>query len=161
MYALGATSIRRTRLSEKVHAKAEEMEREKSNKSQKSVVAVYVNQIPDDVINSVEREHILLNEIIQYVSNRYGVSVLDLKSPRRTRPLVDIRQLAMYLARNLTAHSLPRIGRSFGRRDHTTVLNAVRRVQKRMDADAAFLEEVESVLEHFAALPAPHCYFGA
>lgn len=56
------------------------------------------------------------------------VTLLDMKSPRRTALVVQARQVAMYLAKQMTVRSLPEIGRRFGGRDHTTVLHAVRRV---------------------------------
>ena len=53
------------------------------------------------------------------------------------------RQIAMYLAKQLTSRSLPEIGRKFGNRDHTTVMHAVSRVGELMERDGSFAEDVE------------------
>ena len=54
-------------------------------------------------------------------------------SPRRSRPLARPRQMAMYLAKKLTSRSLPEIGRRFANRDHTTVIHAVKTIEKLID----------------------------
>ncbi len=63
------------------------------------------------------------------VAKVYGVPVSDLTSQRRTKNVVQPRQVAMYLCRVHTSQSLPEIGRRFGGRDHTTVLHACRKIQ--------------------------------
>ncbi len=78
-----------------------------------------------------------LREIALLVARYYGLRVSDLKSPLRRRQLVSARGVAMYLARQLTGCSLQEIGRFFGRRDHTTVLNAFRRTEKLARGDRA------------------------
>ena len=64
-------------------------------------------------------------------------------SARRARSVARPRQVAMYLAKKLTARSLPEIGRKFGGRDHTTVMHAVKKVDELRDIDASFSEDVE------------------
>ncbi len=78
-----------------------------------------------------------LREIAALVARYYGLRVADLKSPRRRRQLVSARGVAVYLARQLTGCSLQDIGRFFGGRDHTTVLNAFRRTEKLARGDRA------------------------
>lgn len=81
-----------------------------------------------------------IREIQQAVCKHYGVSLIDMLSTRRIAKIVKPRQVAMYLCRELTPHSLPQIGRRFGGRDHTTVLYAVRKIPlvARVDEDLAF-----------------------
>jgi chromosomal replication initiator protein len=67
----------------------------------------------------------------------------DMASARRSRAIARPRQVAMYLAKQLTSRSLPEIGRKFGNRDHTTVMHAVSRVGELMGHDSAFAEDVE------------------
>jgi Bacterial dnaA protein helix-turn-helix len=67
---------------------------------------------------------IILSEVAAY----FGVSVEDLRSTERSRPIVQARTIAMYLVRDLTDLSLPRVGAIFGGRDHTTVLHAWNKV---------------------------------
>jgi chromosomal replication initiator protein len=64
-------------------------------------------------------------------------------SARRARAVARPRQVAMYLAKQLTSRSLPEIGRKFGNRDHTTVMHAVARVAELMEQDSEFQERVE------------------
>lgn len=66
------------------------------------------------------RTDTILHEVAAY----FGVTVDDLKSQNRSKPIVSARQIAMYLLRDLTELSLPKIGQVFGGRDHTTVLHA-------------------------------------
>jgi chromosomal replication initiator protein len=79
----------------------------------------------------------------------FGVSGQELVSAARAAKLSQSRQLAMYLARELTDASLPAIGRAFGGRDHSTVLHALRRAAQRIESDADYrarLERLRSVL---------------
>jgi len=70
--------------------------------------------------------------IIAQTASYHSFSIEDLCGPSRTRALVTARQIAMYLCRELTELSLPKIGVQFGGRDHTTVMNAERRIRKEM-----------------------------
>jgi chromosomal replication initiator protein len=85
---------------------------------------------------------------------QFGISSEELVSPTRTTRLTWPRQVAMYLARELTQESLPSIGREFGGRDHTTVLHAWRRTEKRMSANASSRAAVEELRTR---LTTPHC----
>lgn len=76
-----------------------------------------------------------IREIQIAVCNRYGLTLQELVAERRFRPLVRTRQVAMYLCSALTGKSLPAIGRSFGGKDHTTVLHAIRKVKTLIDPD--------------------------
>jgi len=64
-------------------------------------------------------------------------------SARRARAVARPRQVAMYLAKQLTARSLPEIGRKFGGRDHTTVMHAVRKVDELRSTDRGFAEDID------------------
>ena len=79
------------------------------------------------------------------VSRHFGISSSDLLSTARSAHIAWPRQLAMYLARELTGESLPAIGRQFGGRDHTTVLHAWRRASSRIDSDTACREAVDKL----------------
>jgi chromosomal replication initiator protein len=76
---------------------------------------------------------------------QFGISSEELVSPARTARLAWPRQVAMYLARELTHESLPAIGREFGGRDHTTVLHAWRRTEERMSTNASSRTAVEEL----------------
>jgi chromosomal replication initiator protein len=90
------------------------------------------------------------------VAARLGLSVDQLLSPSRTAPIARARQLAMYLTRELTDLSLPAIAQAFNRRDHTTVLHAIRRVERSALEDASLsrtLEELTSELHRIGSEP--------
>lgn len=77
----------------------------------------------------------------------FGLCAIDMTSNRRSHAVARPRQVAMYLARHMTKRSLPEIGRSFGNRDHTTVMHAIGRIDSLMTSDAAFAERVNA-LQH-------------
>jgi len=86
-----------------------------------------------------------VDEIQAAACEHFGLSCDELLSPSRTSRIAWPRQIAMYLARELTGESLPAIGRRFGGRDHTTVLHAWRRTKKRITEDPAAREAVEKL----------------
>ncbi|HEY4823973.1 MAG TPA: chromosomal replication initiator protein DnaA [Solirubrobacteraceae bacterium] len=86
-----------------------------------------------------------LGEIQAAVGTHFGISAQELLSSSRSPRIAWPRQLAMYLARELTDESLPAIGRHFGGRDHTTVMYACRRASARIDGDATVREAVEKL----------------
>jgi chromosomal replication initiator protein len=86
-----------------------------------------------------------IEDIQKAVAARYGLKLADFLSPRRARNVARPRQVAMYLAKALTTHSLPDIGRRFGGRDHTTIIHGVRRIEELMAEDAGFASEVEAL----------------
>ncbi len=83
--------------------------------------------------------------IMERVAMRYDLDCADLTGPSRKQPLAWSRQIAMYLARELTDLSLPKIGAAFGGRDHTTVMHAVDKVKTLMQSDKRVLDEVTSL----------------
>ena len=72
-------------------------------------------------------------------------SIDDLCGTNRSRNLVLARQIAMYLCRELTDMSLPKIGQEFGGRDHTTVMHAIRKIEELRAADAVLSEDIEGL----------------
>jgi len=88
---------------------------------------------------------VTVDEIQKAVAEHYLLKQADLLSERRTRAVARPRQLAMYLAKNLTTRSYPDIGRRFGGRDHTTVLHAVRRIEELKASDAAIAADVDTL----------------
>ena len=87
-----------------------------------------------DVIGAVNRQ-ITIDNIQKTVADYYKIKVADLFSPKRTRAIARPRQVAMWLAKDLTAQSYPTIGDAFGGRDHTTVLHAVRTIDSLRSKD--------------------------
>jgi len=99
-----------------------------------------------EVLHDLLRAHdrrVTIEEIQRKVAEHYNIRLTDMSSARRARNVARPRQVAMYLAKQLTSRSLPEIGRRFGNRDHTTVMHAVSRISELMQADSAFAEDVE------------------
>ena len=84
-----------------------------------------------------------IEEIQVRTAEYYKLDLRELHSARRARNVARPRQVAMYLARELTSRSLPYIGRRFGGRDHTTVLHACRRIEELCKSDPVFQQEVD------------------
>ena len=95
-----------------------------------------------DVLRSSERQ-VTIEEIQRQVSDHYNIRLSDLIGPKRVRVFARPRQVAMYLAKNMTSRSLPEIGRRFGGRDHTTVMHGVRRIDELRAADAQIAEDID------------------
>jgi len=86
-----------------------------------------------------------VDNIQKTVAEYYKIRVTDLLSARRTRSITRPRQIAMALAKELTSHSLPEIGQSFGGRDHTTVLHACRKVNELKESDLRIAEDYSNL----------------
>jgi chromosomal replication initiator protein len=99
-------------------------------------------EVLHDLLKAHDRR-VTIEEIQRKVSEHWNIRLTDMSSARRARAVARPRQVAMYLAKQLTTRSLPEIGRKFGNRDHTTVMHAVSRITELMTADSAFAEDVE------------------
>ena len=86
-----------------------------------------------------------IDKIQTEVGNFYGVSVKEMKGTRRVQNIVLARQVAMYLARELTDNSLPKIGKEFGGKDHTTVIHAHAKIKSLIDEDDNLRLEIEAI----------------
>ncbi len=95
-----------------------------------------------DLLRANDRR-VTIEEIQKQVASHFNVRISDMHSARRARSVARPRQVAMYLAKQLTSRSLPEIGRKFGGRDHTTVMHAVRKVEELRGHDTTFDEDVE------------------
>ncbi len=100
------------------------------------------HEVLHDVLKAHDRK-ISIQEIQKRVCEHYNIRIAEMSSARRARNIARPRQVAMYLAKQLTSKSLPDIGRHFGDRDHTTVMHAVNRITQLIAEDAAFAEDVE------------------
>lgn len=95
-----------------------------------------------DLLRANDRR-VTIEEIQKRVSEHFNIKQSEMHSARRSRAIARPRQVAMYLAKQLTARSLPEIGRKFGGRDHTTVMHAVKKVDELRQEDSSFAEDVE------------------
>src|SRR5690606_32751780 len=95
-----------------------------------------------DLLRANDRR-VTIEEIQKRVAEHFNIKISDMHSARRARAVARPRQVAMYLAKQLTSRSLPEIGRKFGGRDHTTVMHAVRKIEELRATDSGFSEDVE------------------
>ncbi len=99
-------------------------------------------EVLHDLLRANDRR-VTIEEIQKRVAEHFNIRLADMHSARRSRSVARPRQVAMYLAKQLTSRSLPEIGRKFGGRDHTTVMHAVKKVDELRDIDSSFAEDVE------------------
>lgn len=101
-----------------------------------------VQDVLHDVLRASERR-VSIEEIQKRVAEHFNIKVSDMHSARRARAVARPRQVAMYLSKQLTTHSLPEIGRKFGGRDHTTVMHAVRKIEELHGTDPSLSEDID------------------
>jgi len=95
----------------------------------KMITLAVAKQVLKDMVKETIKT-ISVDMVQKEVAAYYNVTMADLKNKKRNKNVVLPRQIAMYLARKLTTHSLPEIGAAFGGKDHTTVLHAYKKVEK-------------------------------
>jgi len=88
---------------------------------------------------------ISIDKIQNVTSNFFSINLQEMLSQRRSRPLARPRQIAMYLAKKLTTRSLPEIGRKFANRDHTTVIHAVKTIEKLSQENSLMKKNIEEI----------------
>lgn len=110
------------------------------NFTKRQITIDAIREALKDLISSYE--HLITIENIQkVVADRYNIKVSDLKSKSRKQMHARPRQIAMALAKELTSHSLPEIGREFGGKDHTTVMHAIKKVKELIESDMSIEED--------------------
>lgn len=92
-----------------------------------------------------DTKHITMDEIQKLVADHYKVRVVDLKAKARTQPLVTARQIAMFMVKKHLDKSLVEIGRNFGGRDHTTVLNALHRIESQLGENSDLKRDFDEI----------------
>lgn len=113
-----------------------------TNFSHKPADIASVQDVLRDLLRANARKT-TIDEIQRQVAEHYHIKISDMLSARRTRSVAVPRQVAMYLAKELTTRSLPEIGRKFGGRDHTTVLHATRKIAQQRERDGDLAEDLE------------------
>jgi chromosomal replication initiator protein len=98
-----------------------------------------------DVFPQGESERVSIDYIQKLVSERFGVSLQELCGDKRSQNIVYPRQVAMYLSRELTDSSLPKIGKEFGGRDHTTVIHATSKIARLIREDRSVYNLVQEL----------------
>ena len=101
-------------------------------------------EVLKDLLRANDRR-VTIEEIQKAVVEHYSIRMADMTSARRSRAVARPRQVAMYLAKQMTPRSLPEIGKKFGGRDHTTVMHAVRQIERLSSEDRSIAEDLESL----------------
>ncbi|MEY4696070.1 MAG: hypothetical protein RIT14_498, partial [Pseudomonadota bacterium] len=95
-----------------------------------------------DILRASDRK-LTIEEIQRKVAEHYNIRLSDMIGPKRVRTIARPRQIAMYLAKQLTPRSLPEIGRRFGGRDHTTIMHGVRKIEELMLTDSQMNDDLQ------------------
>ncbi len=95
-----------------------------------------------DILRASDRK-LTIEEIQRKVAEHYNIRLSDMIGPKRNRTIARPRQVAMYLAKQLTPRSLPEIGRRFGGRDHTTIMHGVRKIEELMATDSQLNDDLQ------------------
>jgi chromosomal replication initiator protein len=104
-------------------------------------------QILKDMLNLMPQE-VSINDILKATCDYFMIKMADLKSNRRDRSVARPRQIAMFLAKELTTKSLPEIGAAFGR-DHTTIMHAIKQIGSLISSDPSVAEHVRFLKRSF------------
>src|SRR5690625_3864211 len=99
------------------------------------------------IIPAKQPKKITIEGIKKYIAQKYNISINDINSKKRTRSIAFPRQIAMYISRELTDNSLPKIGDEFGGRDHTTVIHAHNKIMKMIKEDNEKKSKINSYIK--------------
>ena len=108
----------------------------------RSITLESTQELLHDLLRANDRR-VTIEEIQKRVAEHFNIKLTEMHSARRARAVARPRQVAMYLAKQLTSRSLPEIGRKFGGRDHTTVMHAVKKVEELKSQDNSFAEDID------------------
>ena len=111
---------------------------------EKAISIEMAQDVLKDLLRANDRR-VTIDEIQKAVVEHYNIRMADMTSARRSRAVARPRQMAMYLAKQLTPRSLPEIGKKFGGRDHTTVMHAVRQIEKLTAEDRTLADDLEAL----------------
>ncbi len=104
-----------------------------------------------DIVQGNKPKQITIDSIQMIVAEYFGLPLEEMKAKKRTRAVAFPRQVAMFLARELTDASLPRIGEEFGGRDHSTVIHAYEKIQESIHQDQALNETLKEIIKRLQA----------
>ncbi|MDR7871411.1 MAG: chromosomal replication initiator protein DnaA [Tissierellaceae bacterium] len=117
-----------------------------SSLTNKSITVELAEEALKDIISSNKPREITVNLIKEEVSSQFSIKMDDFNSKKRTRAIAYPRQIAMYLTRELTDLSLPKIGDEFGGRDHTTVIHACDKINKDISSNEDFKDKIDYII---------------
>ncbi|RSL29621.1 chromosomal replication initiator protein DnaA [Salibacterium salarium] len=100
-----------------------------------------------DIIPSSKPKKVTISDIQKIVAEQFNVQIQELKAKKRTKTIAFARQVAMYLSREMTESSLPKIGDEFGGRDHTTVIHAHEKITTMLNTDTELQKNLQNVID--------------
>ncbi len=109
----------------------------------------FTKTVLKDMISSSQKK-ITVEDILNTVAGRYGISTSDIKAKKRNRTTLIPRQIAIYLTRELTDMSLPEIGLAFGGKDHTTVLHSYNKIAKQKKQDMELDNTIKDIIRELS-----------
>ena len=113
------------------------------------ITLVMAKEVLKDILVEKNRE-LSIEEIQKTVASHFNVKVSDLKSSKRLKALVLPRQIAMYLSRQLTSSSYPEIGERFGGKDHSTIIHAIKKIEKNLEEDFQLRSTINTLKNNFS-----------
>ncbi|MCT4605890.1 MAG: chromosomal replication initiator protein DnaA [Marinisporobacter sp.] len=118
-----------------------------SSLTNKEVTIELASEALKDIITSSKPKQITVPLIKDVIAENFNIKLDDFNSKRRTRSIAYPRQVAMYLSRELTDLSLPKIGDEFGGRDHTTVIHAHEKISKDIESNPDFKIKIDAIIK--------------
>ena len=117
-----------------------------SSLTNKNISLELATEALKDIISNPKSEEITVNRIKEKVSEAFNIKMDDFNSKKRTRTIAYPRQIAMYICRELTDLSLPKIGSEFGGRDHTTVIHAHDKISKDIEENQQIKDKIDKII---------------
>lgn len=105
-------------------------------------------KIISDILNNDQPPPLTVEKIIEEVARTFGVTAEDIRSSKRNSNISKARQIAIYVVREITQLSMNLIGDEFGGRDHSTIVYAVKQVEKDMSKDTKVKSMVEDIIKN-------------
>ncbi len=115
--------------------------------SKKEVSLEVAQQLLKDVFNQTRHGNVSIEHIIRAISDYFNVSSNDMKGKKRTQKIVFPRQVAMYIAREITEYSTTELGLEFGGRDHTTVMHSCQKIDERLKTDPTLEVTIQKLIQ--------------
>ena len=114
-------------------------------------ISIAKEVLKDAIKEDFIKKQITIGKIQNLIAENFSIKISDIKKPGRSKVISHPRQIAMYLSRKLTNHSLAEIGENFGGRDHTTVLHAFEKIKKQLTIDTQLNELVTTFINKLTA----------
>ncbi len=116
-----------------------------SSLEDKQIDLKFTEKALKDLLSHNKNQTITTEKIISTTADFFNITVEDIKSKKRTQNISNPRQIAMYLCRELTDTSLPKIGEEFGGKDHTTVIHAYRKIRTGIKKDSSLMNQIKEI----------------